>query len=134
VTISYKNFQQEKKSPFDRKNILEACPIFHYLQERIKRHVFCNFPALYPETAFHESLEAKKELPWGEVAGDFKVLNLWAIKLYLNGPTYLLPTVLRGLIQKLFVASTSKYTDLSKSVKRRASSLIFRIYRKWAMV
>lgn len=106
MAVSYKNLQQVEKTPFDRKNTLEACPIFHYPQERIKRYIFCDFPALYPETVFHKSVEAKDEFPWGKVASGFKTLK--AIKLYLNDSTYLLPIVTQRLNSKILPSLRAK--------------------------
>lgn len=107
VATSYKNLWQVERAFSDLKSVLEVRPVFHRNRRRITGHIFCNFLALYLKIALQKALEAKGlKLPWDEVLGDLQAIK--AVKLSLNGSSYLLRTDFRGVAHKVFQAVGAK--------------------------
>lgn len=103
VATSYKKLWQVERAFCDLKNILKVRPVYHRRKMRVQGHIFCNFLALYLKIAMQKALESKElKLPWDEVLSDLKALK--AIRLHLNGTTYLLRTDFRGVAHKVFQA------------------------------
>jgi len=103
VATSYKNLWQVERAFSDLKSVLEVRPVFHRNKRRIKGHIFCNFLALYLKIALQKALEAKGLKPsWDDLIGDLRAIK--AIKLDLNGSSYLLRTEFRGVAHKVFQA------------------------------
>ncbi|NIS67928.1 MAG: hypothetical protein GTO12_02940 [Proteobacteria bacterium] len=89
------------------KRVLEVRPVFHRQKRRIKGHIFCNFLALYLKIALQKALEAKGlKRSWDEVTSDLKAIK--AVKLHLNGSSYLLRTDFRGVTHSVFQAVGAK--------------------------
>lgn len=116
VATSYKNLWQVERAFSDLKSILEVRPVFHRNKRRITGHIFCNFLALYLKIALQKALEAKGlKLAWDEVLGDLKAIK--AVKLRLNGSSYLLRTDFRGIAHKVFQAVGAKPPPTLKDLK-----------------
>ncbi len=107
VATSYKNLWQVERAFSDLKSVLEVRPVFHRNKRRITGHIFCNFLALYLKIALQKALEGKGlKLPWDEVLGDLKAIK--AVKLRVNGSSYLLRTDFRGVAHRVFQAVGAK--------------------------
>lgn len=103
VAPAYKSLWQVERIFRTLKDVLEVRPVFHSKPERVKAHVFINFLALYLMVRLQKKLKkAGVKFMWDEVIRDLEALK--AIKLELEGQTYLLRTELRGVANDVFRA------------------------------
>ena len=76
VALKYKELWQVEQVFRDMKSILDTRPIFHKLDETIRRHVFCSFLALVIRKELDRRLEkAGHCFEWADIKQDLKALQ-----------------------------------------------------------
>ena len=76
VALKYKELWQVEQVFRDMKSILDSRPIFHKLDETIRRHVFCSFLALVIRKELDRRLEkAGHCFEWADIKQDLKALQ-----------------------------------------------------------
>lgn len=107
VAVTYKNLLQVECAFRSLKDILSTRPIYHQTAENTKGHVFCSYLALLLVIELRRRLKAKGEVPpWHEVIRDLR--SLQAIKISIDGKSFLLRSEFKGVAHQCFMAGEIK--------------------------
>lgn len=107
IATTYKNLLQVEQAFRGLKGILATRPIYHQTAENTKGHVFCSYLALMLVIELRRRLKAKGDIPaWPEIIRDLRALQ--AVKLELDGKTFLLRTDFEGAAHRCFMAAGVK--------------------------
>jgi len=103
VAVTYKNLLQVEWAFRYLKDILETRPVYHHRAENTKGHIFCSYLALLLVIELRRRLKEKGEIaPWDEIIRDLR--SLQAIKIKIDGKSFLLRSDFEGVAHKCFMA------------------------------
>jgi len=89
------------------KDILYTRPVYHQRPENTKSHLFCSYLALLLAIELRRRLRAKGEVPpWYKIIRDLR--SLQAIKIDINGKSFLLRSEFEGVASRCFMAAGVK--------------------------
>lgn len=107
VAVTYKNLLQVECAFRSLKDILATRPVYHQTPENTKGHVFCSYLALLLVIELRRRLREKGEVPsWPEVIRDLRTLQ--AIKIEIDGKSFLLRSDFEGVAHRCFMAAGVK--------------------------
>jgi len=107
IATTYKNLLQVEQAFRGLKDILATRPIYHQTAENTKGHVFCSYLALMLVIELRRRLKEKGEVPpWPEIIRDLRALQ--AIKIELDGKSFLLRSDFEGVAHRCFMAAGVK--------------------------
>lgn len=107
VAVTYKNLLQVECAFRSLKDILSTRPTYHKTAENTKGHVFCSYLALVLLIELRRRLSKKGEVPpWHEVIRDLRALQ--AIKISIDGKSFLLRSEFEGVAHQCFMAAGVK--------------------------
>ncbi|MFQ5888090.1 MAG: IS1634 family transposase [Candidatus Hydrothermarchaeales archaeon] len=107
VAVTYKNLLQVECAFRNLKDILETRPVYHQTAENTKGHVFCSYLALLLVIELRRRLREKGEVPsWHEIIRDLR--SLQAIKIEIDGKSFLLRSEFEGVTHQCFMAAGIK--------------------------
>lgn len=101
---TYKDLSHIERHFRDLKSELETAPIFHYMERRIRAHVFICFLALQIKVAFTKLLKAKNpDVSYGEVMNDVRKIK--AVTFSVPGKEFIMRTQFEGNANLAYLAS-----------------------------
>lgn len=107
VAVTYKNLLLVEGAFRSLKDILSTRPVSHQTEENTKGHVFCSYLALLLLIELRRRLKAKGEVTsWPEVIRDLRALQ--AIKISIDGKSFLLRSEFEGVAHRCFLAAGVK--------------------------
>jgi len=107
VAVTYKNLLQVECAFRNLKDILETRPVYHQTAENTKGHVFWSYLALLLVIELRRRLREKGEVPpWHEIIRDLR--SLQAIKIEIDGKSFLLRSEFEGVAHRCFMAAGVK--------------------------
>jgi len=107
VAVTYKNLLLVEQAFRGLKDILATKPVYHRTSDNTKGHVFCSYLALLLIIELRRKLKVEDDVPpWPEVIRDLR--SLQAIKLEVDGKTFLLRSDFEGVAHRCFMAAGVK--------------------------
>ncbi len=104
VAESYKSLWRVERTFREEKSTLEVRPIFHHRDDTSIGHIVASFLALRLEVDLQQRLDAKGvETSWPDLMRDLKQLQ--AVRMNLDGKSYLIRTDLEGVAYQAFKAA-----------------------------
>ena len=109
VATTYKSLWEVEAINRTFKDVLETRPMFHTKPDRVRGHVFGSFLSLLLATTLRKAVQARLDkeagefICWHQMMQDLAAVH--AVKLHLDGRTFLLRTELRGLAHRAFQAA-----------------------------
>jgi len=103
VAVTHKNLLQVEWAFRYLKDILETRTVYHHTAENTKGHIFCSYLALLLVIEQRRRLKEKGEIAsWDEIIRDLR--SLQAIKIKIDGKSFLLRSDFEGVAHKCFMA------------------------------
>ena len=109
VATTYKSLWEVEAINRTFKDVLETRPMFHQKADRIRGHIFGSFLSLLLAICLRKAVETRldkeagESICWHRMMQDLAAVH--AVKLNLEGRTFLLRTELRGLAHRAFQAA-----------------------------